>query len=95
MGAIAHGTFSVFCFTPIRRDVLSENDAITSWLRLISTSDHLTYISISDVYKVLKSLVCCLKGVRVHPYTVAPAKLPPDLASQGHLRSENIAKCHV
>ncbi len=118
----------------------NENDAITSWLRLISTSYHfihpfLTYTkclshwyavsreygctliqlhrpswphiwglrslvewkcchnimveadiyikplhtSIVDIYKVFELLVCCLKGIWVHPSTVTPAKLAPDL----------------
>ncbi len=44
--------------------------------------------SILDKYKVLKPLVCCLKGLWLHPYTVTPAKLPPDLGSQVHLGVE-------
>ncbi len=44
-----------------------------------------------DIYKVFEPLVCCLKGIWLHPYTVTPAKLAPDLGSQGHLRSENDA----
>jgi hypothetical protein len=48
------------------------------YLRLLHTS-------IVDIYKVFETLVCCLKGVWVHPYTVTPAKLAQDLGSQGHL----------
>jgi hypothetical protein len=44
-----------------------------------------------DIYKVFKPLVCCLKGIWLHPYTVTLAKLPPDLGIQVHLRSENDA----
>jgi len=33
--------------------------------------------SILDIYKVFAPLVCCLKGVWVHPYTVTPTKLAP------------------
>jgi hypothetical protein len=51
----------------------------------------LLHTSIVDIYKVLKPLVCCLKGVWVHPYTITSAKLAPDLGSQGHLGSENDA----
>ena len=36
-------------------------------------------------------MVCGLKDVMVHPYTVTPAKLAPDLGIQVHLRSENDA----
>jgi hypothetical protein len=36
-------------------------------------------------------LVCCLKGVWVHPYTVTLARLALDLGIQVHLRSENDA----
>ncbi len=51
----------------------------------------LLHTSIVDIYKVLKPLVCYLKGVCVHPYTVTLSKLAPDLVSQGHLWSENDA----
>ncbi len=51
----------------------------------------LFHTSILNIYEVFKPLVCCLKGVWVQPYTVTPAKLPPDLGSQGHLWSENNA----
>jgi hypothetical protein len=44
------------------------------------------HASMIDIYKVFESLVCCLKGVRVHPYTVTLAKLAPDLGIQVHLR---------
>ena len=47
--------------------------------------------SIFDIYKVFEVLVCCLKDAWLHSYTVAPAKLSPDLGSQGHLWSENDA----
>jgi hypothetical protein len=49
------------------------------------------HTSILDVYKVSEPLVCCLKDIWVHPYTLTPAKLPPDLGSQVHLRSGNDA----
>ncbi len=50
------------------------------YLRLLHTF-------ILDIYKVFEPLVCCLKGIRLHPYTVTLAKLPPDLGIQVHLRS--------
>ncbi len=52
-----------------------------------------SYIHIKHVQNV-EQLVCCLKGIWVHPYTVTPAKLPPNLGSQVHLRSENVAILH-
>ena len=39
--------------------------------------------SIFDVYKVSEPLVCCLKGIWVHPHTISPAKLAPDLVVLG------------
>ena len=49
------------------------------------------HASILYIYKVFQLLVCCLKGIWVHPYTT-PAKLAPDLGTQGHLlQSENIS----
>ena len=43
----------------------------------------LLHASILDIYKVIESLVCCLKGTWVHPYTITPARLAPDLGTQG------------
>ncbi len=54
------------------------------YLRLLHTS-------IWDIYKVFELLVCCLKGIWVQPYSVTPAKLPPDLGIHVHLRSGNDA----
>jgi hypothetical protein len=56
--------------------VRSGNDATTSWLMLIFTSP--CHKSIFNVYKVFEALVCCHKGIWLHPYTITPAKLPPD-----------------
>ena len=49
----------------------------------------LLHTSILDIYKVFEPLLCCLKGIRVHPYTITPAKLAPDLGIQVHLWSVN------
>ena len=43
----------------------------------------LLHTSILDIFKVIDPLVCCLKGTWVHPYTVTPAMLAPDLGTQG------------
>jgi hypothetical protein len=51
----------------------------------------LLHTSILDIYKVFETLVCCLKGIWVHPYALTPAKLPPDLGIQFHLRRGNDA----
>jgi hypothetical protein len=48
-----------------------------------------TYIL--GLYIVFEPLVCCLKGMWVHPYTVTPAKLALDLGIQVHLKSGNDA----
>jgi hypothetical protein len=47
------------------------------------------HTSILGMFKVLEPLVCCLKGIWVHPYTLTPAKPTPDLGTNGHLRSGN------
>ncbi len=44
------------------------------------------HTSILDMYKEIKPLVCCLKGIWLHPYTVIPVKLAPDFGIQVHLR---------
>jgi hypothetical protein len=49
------------------------------------------HTSIVDAYKVFETLVCCLKGIWLPPYTVTLAKSPPDLGIQVHLRSGNDA----
>ena len=48
-----------------------------------------TYIV--DIFKVFETLVCCLKGIWLHPYTITLARLAPDLGTQGHLWSGNDA----
>jgi hypothetical protein len=52
-------------------------------LRLLSTS-------ILDIYKVVKVLECCLKGIWVPPYINPPAKLATDFEIQGPLKSGNV-----
>ena len=49
------------------------------------------HTSILVIYKVFETLVCCLNGIWLHPYTITLAKLPPDLGIQVHLRSRNDA----
>jgi hypothetical protein len=43
----------------------------------------LLHTSILDIYNVIEPLVCCMTGTWVHPYTVTPARLAPDLGTQG------------
>ena len=45
------------------------------------------HASLVCIYKVFELLVCGLKGIWVHPYTVTPAKLAPDLGILGRLWS--------
>ncbi len=47
------------------------------------------HTSIVGLYIVFEPLVCCLKGMWMHPYTVTPAKLALDLGIQVHLKSGN------
>ncbi len=49
------------------------------------------HTSILDIYKEFETIVCCLKGIWVHTYSVTLARLAPDLGTQGHLWSENDA----
>jgi hypothetical protein len=60
---------------------------------MVEANTHLRplHISIFGISKVFEPLVCCLKGMWVHPYAVTLAKLAPDVGSQGHLRNENDA----
>jgi hypothetical protein len=61
---------------------------------MVEADTHLRplHTSMLDKYKVFEALVCCLKGIWLHPYTVIQAKLAPDLVhQQGHLRNENDA----
>ncbi len=51
----------------------------------------LLHISMLDIYKVFETLVCWLKGIWLHPYTITLAKLATDLGIQVHLRSGNDA----
>jgi hypothetical protein len=60
---------------------------------MVEANIHLRLIHtfILDIYKVFETLVCCLKGIWLHPYTVTLAKLPPYLGSQVRLGSGNDA----
>ncbi len=49
------------------------------------------HTSILDIYKVFETLVCCLKDIWLHPYTVTLAKFSPESGIQIHLRSGNDA----
>ncbi len=40
---------------------------------------------------MFETLVCCSKCIWLHPYTITPAKFPPDLGIQVHLRRGNDA----
>ena len=50
------------------------------------------HTSILGIYKVFEPLLCCLKGMWVHPYTVTLAKLALDLGILGSL--EEWQWCH-
>ncbi len=52
------------------------------------------HTSILGIYKVFEPLVCCIKGIWVHPYTVTPAKLAPDLGILGRLWSVKMVPLH-
>ncbi len=52
-------------------------------LRLLPTS-------LLDIHKVMMVLVCCLKGIWVHPNIVPPAELVPDFGILGPLWSGNM-----
>ena len=60
---------------------------------MVEANIHLRHVhtSIIDIYKVFELMVCCLKGIRVHPFTVTPSKLAPDLEIHVHLSSGNDA----
>jgi hypothetical protein len=56
------------CLVAVRRGV---------WLRSCFEAEiHLKplHTSILDMYKVFETLVCCLKGIWLHPYTITRAK---------------------
>jgi hypothetical protein len=52
------------------------------------------HTSIVDIDKVFEPLVCCLKGIWVHPYIVTQAKLAPDLGILGHLWRVKMVPLH-
>jgi hypothetical protein len=47
------------------------------------------HTSILDINRMFQTLVCCVKVICLHPSTVTPAMLTPDLGIQVHLRSGN------
>jgi hypothetical protein len=69
--------FGILC------QLLSGNDAIECHYVMVEVDIHLRLLPkcILDIYNVLESLVCCLKGIWVHPYIVIRAKLALDFGS--------------
>ena len=59
----------------------SENDVIRS---CFEAEIHIRPLqtSIVNIYKVFEPLVCCLKAICVHLYTMPPARFAPDLGIQ-------------
>ena len=55
-------------------DLRSQNDGITSWLRLTATSTLLPE-SIEDIYKVFEHIDMLSVSIRQHIYTVIPIVL--------------------
>ncbi len=49
------------------------------------------HTSILDMYKVFETLVCCLKSIWLHPYTMTLANFTRVLGIQVHLRSGKTA----
>ncbi len=49
------------------------------------------HTSILDIYKVFETLICCLKGIWLHPYTVTLAKFSRVLGIHVHLRRRKTA----
>ena len=49
------------------------------------------HLSILGMYIVFRLLLCCLRGILAHLYTVTLAKLALDLVIQVHLRIGNDA----
>ena len=55
----------------------SGNNAITSCEAAIILLKKLLPTSKLVIYNVFEPLLCCLKGIWVHPYTISPTKLAP------------------
>ena len=63
------------------------------YILMVETNIYLRILHtlILNIYKVLEPLLCCLKGICVHPYTNPLTKLSPELGILDHLWSENDA----
>ncbi len=51
---------------------------------MVEADTHLRplHTSMLDIYKVFEALVCCLKGIWLHLYTVTQTMLAPDLVHE-------------
>jgi hypothetical protein len=65
----------------------SGNNAIGCYYIMVEADIHLRLVhnSILDIYNVLESLICCLKGIWVHPYIVIPQENGPQILEFGSL----------
>jgi hypothetical protein len=66
----------------------SQNDIITSWLRLPSTSITASHINM-NIYKVFEHFHMLSMGIWQQPQTVIPTLLGSDFGVLGHLWSQN------
>jgi len=73
--------------------LMGGKDAIMSCLRLTSTSD--TFPHPYKMYSKFEPSVCCLRAIWVHPYTIPPGKLDPDLGILGCLWMKMMQLCHI
>ncbi len=54
----------------------------------------LLHTPILDICKVFETLVCCLKGIWLPPYTITLAKFPPDLGFRFTWGVETMSQRH-
>ena len=69
----------------------SQNDVITSWLRVEANTDRHLMLppSTLDIYQVFEHIDMLSIGIQQHPYIVIPTLLGSDFGVLGHLWSQN------
>jgi hypothetical protein len=97
MQSQGHVGAPLYCYTGQVVPRFGDSGSLVEWkwchYGMVEADIHLRplHSSILDMYIVFGALVCCLRGIWVHPYTITLTKLAPVLGIQVHLRIGNDA----
>ncbi len=85
MRSQGHMVAPLYCYTVQVGPRFGKSGSLEEWKwcrnMMVEADIHLRLLdtSIVDIYKVFETLVCCLKGIWMHPCIIIPAKVASDI----------------